>query len=196
MSFNESKTLVNLMKAFAGESQARNRYTFFASIAKKEGYEQISAVFLETAGHEKEHAEVFFKFMKDNIEDELPRMIEITATFPAAWGDTSACLAAAAAGENEEWTELYPQFADEADAEGYPEIANHFRAIAKVERWHEERYLALKKNVDGGTVFAKSQRVTWQCRNCGYITDATNAPQICPACDHAQSYYEVYAAKY
>jgi rubrerythrin len=183
-SIKGTETEKNLLKSFAGESQARSRYTFFASAAKKEGYEQISGVFMETAEQEKEHAKRFFKFLEGGT-------VEITASFPAGViGTTEENLAAAAAGENEEWSELYPAFADIAEAEGFKEIAVAFRMIAKVEKEHEIRYLKLLANIADGSVFGKEEAIEWQCRNCGYVHKGKNAPQNCPACAHPQAYFE------
>ena len=180
-----TQTEKNLLTSFAGESQARNRYTFFASAAKKEGYEQISAIFTETADQEKEHAKRMFKFLEGGV-------VEITASFPAGViGKTIDNLKAAAAGENEEWTEAYPHFAEVADAEGFPEIAEMYRRIAIAEKGHEERYRAFIKNIEEGTVFSKEEETVWQCRNCGYIHVGKEAPESCPACDHPQAYFEV-----
>lgn len=180
-----TQTEKNLLTSFAGESQARNRYTFFASAAKKEGYEQISAIFTETADQEKEHAKRMFKFLEGGV-------VEITASFPAGViGKTIDNLKAAAAGENEEWTEAYPHFAEVADAEGFPEIAEMYRRIAIAEKGHEERNRAFIKNIEEGTVFAKEEETVWQCRNCGYIHVGKEAPESCPACDHPQAYFEV-----
>lgn len=180
-----SRTEKNLMTSFAGESQARNRYTYFASAAKKEGFEQIAAIFTETAEQEKEHAKRMFKYLEGGC-------VEITASFPAGViGSTADNLRAAAAGENEEWTKDYPMFAKIADEEGFPEIAAMYRNISVAERGHEERYLALLKNVENGKVFAKEEKTTWQCRNCGYIHEGTEAPEACPACLHPQAYFEV-----
>lgn len=180
-----TETEKNLLKSFAGESQARNRYNFFASAAKKEGYEQIAAIFTETADQEKEHAKRFFKFLEGGE-------VEITATFPAGKiGTTAENLRAAAAGENEEWTELYPAFADTADAECFPEVATIFRNIATVEAMHEERYKTLLARVEAGSVFTREEETTWQCRNCGYVHTGTEAPEECPACQHARAYFEV-----
>lgn len=174
----------NLLKAFAGESQARNRYTFFASKAAKEGYQQISGVFTETANQEKEHAEMFFKYLEGG-------MVEITATFPAGViADTMTNLREAAAGENEEWSELYPAFAKVADAEGFPMIAETFRQIAKVEYEHEVRYKQLLERVTSGEMFKREEPIEWQCRNCGYVHTGDEAPEICPARKHAQAYFE------
>lgn len=188
-SLKGSKTEHNLMAAFAGESQARNRYSYYASVAKKEGYEQISAIFLETADNEKEHAKKFFKFLEGNP-------VEITATYPSNFGNTAENLKAAAGGENEEWTELYPKFADMADQEGFPEVAAAFRHIAKVEKHHEQRYLKLLSNIESGLVFSKSIETEWKCRNCGYIHTGKSAPALCPACIHPQSFFEVNAENY
>jgi len=180
-----TQTEKNLLTSFAGESQARNRYTFFASAAKKEGYEQISAIFTETAEQEKEHAKRMFKYLEGGT-------VEITASFPAGViGKTIDNLKAAAAGENEEWTEAYPHFAEVADAEGFPEIAEMYRRIAIAEKGHEERYRAFIKNIEEGTVFAKEEETVWQCRNCGYIHVGKEAPESCPACNHPQAYFEV-----
>jgi rubrerythrin len=185
-----TRTEKNLLASFAGESQARNRYTYFASQAKKEGYEQIAGIFLETAENEKEHAKRFFKFLEGG-------MVEITAAYPAGIvGSTAANLKAAAEGENEEHTKLYPEFADIAEQEGFKEIAIVWRRIADVEKHHEERYLALLKNVEDGTVFKKKEKLQWKCRNCGYIHEGDAAPDICPACAHPQAHFEVLAEKF
>ena len=184
-SIKGTQTEKNLLTSFAGESQARNRYTYFASVAKKEGLEQISAIFTETADQEKEHAKRMFKFLEGGC-------VEITASYPAGViGKTADNLKAAAAGENEEWAEAYPHFAEVADAEGFPEIAEMYRKIAVAEKGHEERYLALLKNVEEGTVFAKAEETVWQCRNCGYIHVGKEAPKECPACVHPQAHFEV-----
>ena len=180
----------NLLAAFAGESQARNRYTFFASKAKKEGYEQISAIFQETADNEKEHAEVFFKHLQGG-------MAEITAEYPAgAIGSTLENLKEAADGEQMEWGTLYPQFAKTADEEGFPAIAQSFREIAKVEAYHEKRYRKLRENLKSGQVFKRDRPVKWKCRNCGYVHEGTEPPEKCPACQHPQSYYELWCENY
>ena len=185
-----TRTEKNLMISFAGESQARMRYTYFASAAKKEGYEQIAAIFQETADQEKEHAKRMFKWLEGG-------MVEITASYPSGViGTTLENLKAAAAGENEEWTMDYPKFADIADEEGFPAIAKMYREIAKAEKGHEERYLALAKNVEEGKVFVKDEEVTWQCRNCGYIHTGKEAPKTCPACAHPQAYFEVMKTNY
>lgn len=184
MSIKGTRTEQNLLKAFAGESQARSRYTFFASAAKKEGYEQISGVFMETAEQEKEHAKRFFKFLEGG-------MVEITASFPAGIiGTTAENLKAAAEGEYEEWGELYPEFARVADEEGFSAIATVFRQIAKVEAEHEARYRTLLARVVDGKVFEREEEIEWQCRNCGYVHKGQTAPQSCPACAHPQAYFE------
>ena len=180
-----TKTEQNLLKSFAGESQARMRYDYFAKQAKKDGYEQISAIFAETALNEKEHAKRFFKFLEG-------RPVEITAVYPAGKiGTTSENLKAAAMGENEEWTELYPEFARIADEEGFNEIANTYRMIAKVEKAHEERYSKLLTNLEEGKVFERNGIITWKCRNCGYLHEGTTAPETCPACLHPQAHFEL-----
>ena len=180
-----TKTEQNLLKSFAGESQARMRYDYFAKQAKKEGYEQISAIFAETALNEKEHAKRFFKFLEG-------RPVEITAIYPAGKiGTTSENLKAAAMGENEEWTELYPEFAKIADDEGFDEIATAYRMIAEVEKAHEERYSKLFTNLEEGKVFERDGKITWKCRNCGYLHEGTKAPETCPACLHPQAYFEL-----
>ena len=184
-SIKGTKTEKNLLTSFAGESQARMRYTYFASVAKKEGYEQIAAIFQETADQEKEHAKRMFKWLEGG-------MVEITASYPAGVISTTAeNLKAAAAGENEEWTADYPHFADVADEEGFPAIAVMYRNIAIAEKGHEERYLALLKNIEDGKVFKKEETVAWQCRNCGFIHTDAAAPEVCPACLHPQAYFEV-----
>jgi rubrerythrin len=185
-----TKTEKNLLKAFAGESQARNRYTFFAKQAAKEGYEQIGAIFLETAENEGQHAKVYFKHLEGGL-------LEITATYPAGViGTTAENLAAAADGENEEWTDLYPAFADVAESEGLKDVATSFRQIAKVEAKHEARYRKLLDNVERGKVFEKPEPVSWICRKCGYVHQGAKAPAVCPACKHPQAYFEVYAENY
>lgn len=183
-SIKGTQTEKNLLTSFAGESQARMRYTYFASVAKKEGYEQIAGVFMETAEQEKEHAKRFFKFLEGG-------MVEITASYPAGMiGTTAENLAAAAAGENEEWVDLYPAFADIADEEGFKEIAVAFRMIAKVEAEHERRYRQLLANVEANKVFEKDEAIMWQCRNCGFVFEGKKAPAKCPACAHPQAYFE------
>ena len=172
-----TQTEKNLEAAFAGESQARNKYTYFASVAKKEGYEQIAALFLKTADNEKEHAKMWFKELK-------------------GIGDTKDNLEAAAAGENYEWTDMYAEFAKTADEEGFPELADKFRLVAEIERRHEERYRTLLNNVVTASVFEKSEVKIWECRNCGHIIVGTKAPEICPTCNHPQSYFEVRSENY
>jgi len=184
-SLKGTKTEQNLLTAFAGESQARNRYTFFASKARKEGYEQISGIFLETADNEKEHAERLFKFLEGGEA-------EISAGFPAGViGETTDNLKGAAAGENYEYTTMYPEFARTADEEGFPEIADTMRAIAMAEKQHEKRYLALLDNIKKNRVFKREKVVKWKCRNCGYIHEGEEAPEECPACAHPRAYYEL-----
>ncbi|MGL5937876.1 MAG: rubrerythrin [Phocaeicola sp.] len=185
-----TQTEKNLLTSFAGESQARMRYTYFSSIAKKEGYEQISAIFLETAEQEKEHAKRMFKFLEGGP-------VEITATYPAGiLATTVENLKAAAGGENEEWTVDYPHFADVADKEGFPKIAEMYRNIAIAEKGHEERYLAMMHNIEAGSVFKKESSVTWQCRNCGFIIEGEGAPVTCPACEHPQAHFEIKKTNY
>jgi rubrerythrin len=189
-SLKGTRTEKNLLKAFAGESQARNRYTFFASVAKKEGYEQIAGVFLETAGNEKEHAEVFFKYLEGGD-------VEITAEYPAGKiGNTAENLLSAAEGEKLEWGTLYPDFQKVAKGEGFEDIAESFEEIAEVEEQHEKRYRKLLANVENGTVFKRDREVKWKCRNCGYVHHGKEAPKTCPACKHPQSYYELLAENY
>lgn len=188
-----TKTAENLMKAFAGESQARNRYTYYASVAKKEGYIQIQNLFLETAENEKEHAKRFFKFLNEDLKGEG---IEINAEYPVGLGDTMFNLKEAAAGENEEWTQLYPEFAKIADEEGFPAIALAFRKIAEVEKHHETRYLKLLENVEKGLVFEKAGEVRWKCINCGYVHTGKTALDCCPACAHEKKYFEIFVEAY
>ena len=188
-----SKTAENLMKAFAGESQARTRYTYYSSIAKKEGFVQISNIFAETAENEKEHAKRFYKFLLACLNEE---MVSINAAYPVAMGDTKLNLLAAAAGENEEWSELYPQFADVADTEGFPEVAAVFRKISEVEKRHEARYRKLAANIDAGVVFKRPETHEWKCNNCGYIHTGPNAPEMCPACAHPKDHFEIFLETY
>jgi rubrerythrin len=190
MELKGSQTEKNLLKSFAGESQARTRYTFFASVAKKEGYEQISAIFTETADNEKEHAQLFFKYLKGGD-------VEITAAYPAGViGTTAENLKAAAEGEKMEWGTLYPDFAEVAEKEGFSEIANTFRMVATVEEKHERRYRKLLANVKQGKVFKKDKVIKWKCRNCGHVYEGSEAPERCPVCDHARSYFEVWCENY
>ena len=177
MELKGSKTEKNLLAAFAGESQARNKYTYFASVAQKKGFEQIAGIFLETAGNEKEHAKRIFAFLK-------------------GIGDTEANLKAAAEGENYEWTQMYPEFEKVALEEGFTKIAEFFHEVAEVEEQHEKRYNALLKNLEEGTVFKKDEVVKWKCRNCGYVHKGEEAPKVCPACAHAQSYFELLCENY
>ena len=177
MNFKGSKTEKNLMEAFAGESQARNKYTYFASVAKKEGYQQIAAIFEETANNEKEHAKLWFKALGE-------------------LGNTAENLLHAAEGENYEWTDMYDKFAKEADEEGFTELAAQFRLVAKIEKAHEERYRALLSNVEMNKVFEKSEEIMWECRNCGHLVIGKKAPEICPTCAHPQSFFEVRKENY
>ena len=177
MELKGSKTEQNLMTAFAGESQARNKYTYFASVAKKEGYEQIADIFLKTADNEKEHAKMWFKALGE-------------------LGTTAQNLAAAAAGENYEWTDMYDEFARVADEEGFSDIADKFRGVAKIEKAHEERYRALLSNIEMQKVFEKSEETIWECRNCGHLIMGKKAPDVCPVCNHPQSYFEVRKENY
>ena len=189
-SIKGTKTEKNLLKAFAGESQARNRYTYFASAARKEGFEQIANIFMETAENEKEHAKVFFKYLEGSE-------VEIVATYPAGMiKDTKPNLEAAAAGENMEWTTLYADFAKTARAEGFIEVATSFEQISKVEKFHESRYRKLIADIANGEVFKKKAVVKWHCINCGYVYEGTEAPKECPACKHPQAFYEVLAENY
>jgi len=190
MDFKGSQTEKNLLAAFAGESQARNRYTFFASQAKKEGFEQIAAIFQETAENEKEHAELYFKHLKGGI-------VEIVSSFPAGLiAATVDNLQAAVSGENMEWTFLYPHFGDIAEQEGFPAVANTFRQISKVEAYHERRYLHLLENVKTSTVFKKAVQTKWKCRICGYVQESLEAPGACPVCMHAKGFFEVWTEPY
>lgn len=186
-SLKGTQTEKNLLTAFAGESQARNRYTFFASKAKKEGYEQISGIFQETADNEKEHAERLFKFLEGG-------MAEISASFPAGViGETKDNLKESAEGENHEYTTMYPEFAKIAEEEGFSDVASAMKSIATAEKQHEKRYLGLLDNLNNNTVFKKDEIVKWRCRNCGYIHEGNEAPEECPACAHARSYFELLA---
>ena len=190
MNLKGSQTEKNLLAAFAGESQARNRYTYYASQARNEGYVQISAIFEETANQEKEHAKREFKFLQGGE-------VEITAAFPAGViGSTVDNLKAAAAGEHYETTQMYPEFAKVADKEGFAEVAAVFRSIAVAEKHHEEKYLALAKNIENGLVFKRNKPVRWVCRNCGYVHEGIEAPKNCPACSHPQAYFELEGKNY
>ncbi len=189
-SIKGTETEKNLLKAFAGESQARNRYTYFAGAARKAGFEQIAAIFLETAENEKEHAKVFFKHLEGGD-------LEITAAYPAGViGDTKANLEAAADGEKMEWSDIYANFEKTARAEGFPEVAASFKEIAEVEESHEKRYRKLAANVESGQVFKRPAAVKWHCRNCGYVHEGPEAPAVCPACQHPRAYYEILAENY
>ena len=190
MELKGSQTEKNLLAAFAGESQARNRYTFAASAAKKEGYEQISAIFQETADNEKEHAQLFFNHLQGGTA-------EITATYPAGkTSNTADNLKAAAEGEKFEWTMLYPNFGEIAAREGFADIAKTFNQVAKVEAYHERRYLKLLANVKEGKVFKKDAPTKWKCRNCGYVHEGTESPGVCPVCSHPRSFFEVWTENY
>ena len=190
MNLKGSQTEKNLMAAFAGESQARTRYSFFASAAKKEGFEQIADFFRETSENEKEHAKLFFVLLRGGTA-------EIVASYPAGViGTTSKNLKAAAEGENFEWGTLYPGFSEIAEKEGFREVANTFQQVAKVEAYHERRFLKLLANIEKGTVFSKAEKIRWKCRNCGNVHEGRDAPQKCPVCDHPIAYYEVWCEKY
>jgi rubrerythrin len=190
MELKGSQTEKNLLAAFAGESQARTRYTFFASAARNEGYEQISAIFQETSDNEKEHAQLFFNHLKGG-------MVEIKAAYPAGIvGTTAQNLLAAAEGEKMEWGSLYPGFAETADKEGFKEVAVTFRMVSKVEAYHERRYRKVLASVDQGTVFKKDSPIKWKCRNCGYVLEGNAAPEKCPVCHHAKSFFEVWTENY
>lgn len=185
-----SRTEKNLLAAFSGESQARTRYTFFASVAKKEGYEQISGIFQETSDNEKEHAQLFFKHLKGGS-------VEITAAYPAGViGSTAENLMAAADGERLEWGTLYPGFAEVAEEEGFKDVGRTFRMVAKVESYHEQRYRKLLQNVEQGLVFKKESPIKWKCRNCGHVYEGNEAPEKCPVCDHPKSFFEVWVENY
>lgn len=193
-SLKGTKTSENLMKSFAGECQARTRYTYYSTVAKNEGYIQISNLFIETAEQEKEHAKRFYKFLKDEFAGEA---LEINASYPVAlYEDTLSNLKAAAAGEHEEWANDYPEFARIAKEEGFLAIAAAYERIAEVENMHEKRYNKLLKNIEEGKVFKKDEVVLWKCGNCGYIYEGEEAPQVCPACLHPQSYFEVFVEAY
>jgi rubrerythrin len=195
MEFKNSKTAENLMKAFAGESQARMRYSYYASVARKEGFRQIEAIFNETAGNEKEHAKLFMKqLIKNGINKEAAVIND--AAYPVCYDDTLSNLQCAADGEKEEWTGLYPTFAKKAEEEGYPEVAKTFRLVAEVEKRHEARYRKLWKNVKEHTVFKKDDKVYWKCRNCGHIVYNIEAPEVCPVCAHPRDYFEVWKETY
>ena len=190
MELKASETEKNLLKSFARESQARNRYTYFASVAKKAGFEQISAIFLETADNEKEHAKIFFNYLQG-------RDLEITATYPAGKiGSTEENLLSAAEGEKAEWGSIYPEFEKIAQQEGFKNIATSFKEIAEVEEQHEKRYRKLLENIKHKAVFKRDKEVLWKCRNCGYVHKGKSAPEVCPACKHPQAYYEILCENY
>ncbi|MGH4052203.1 MAG: rubrerythrin [Clostridium sp.] len=188
-----TETAQNLMRGFAGEAQARNRYTYYASVAKKEGYIQISNIFTETAGNELAHAKVFFKFLNEQLNGDS---VEINAGYPVGLGDTKANLLSGVNGETEEWTEVYPSFGNVAEKEGFPEIALAFRKVAEIEKHHAERFKLLLTSLENNTIYHRDSPVNWICSNCGYIYEGTDAPKICPVCKHPQGYYEVLAEKY
>ena len=194
MEFKGSKTAENLMKSFAGESQARMRYNYYASVANKEGFRQIEAIFIETADNEKEHAKLFMKQLIKNGMNE--NVIEINTGYPVAYSDTMKNLEYAANGEQEEWTDLYPTFGKVAEKEGFDEVAEVFRLVALVEKRHEKRYRKLLNNVKNHTVFKKEGKVFWKCRNCGHIVESIEAPEVCPVCDHPQAHFEVCLENY
>ncbi|WMJ81852.1 rubrerythrin family protein [Clostridium sp. MB40-C1] len=188
-----TKTAENLMKAFAGECQARTKYTYYSSTAKKEGYVQIANIFMETAENEKEHAKRFLKFLNSNMQNDG---VEITACYGAGLGTTIENLKYAANGEHEEWSELYPHFGKVAEEEGFDEIAQAFYNISKVEKRHEERYRKLLENIENDQVFKKDEVILWKCSNCGYIYEGKEAPKVCPSCIHPQGYFEVFVENY
>lgn len=189
-SIKGTQTEKNLLKSFAGESQAARKYEIFANVARKEGYEQIAAIFDETANHEKTHAKIFFEYLDGG-------MVEITASYPAGRiGDTIENLKKSAEGENEEWTQLYPEFAKTAEEEGFQKAANSFKVIAKVEEHHEKRYLELMERIKAGEVFERTQKIKWFCRKCGYVHESNKAPKQCPSCRHPQGYFEIIAENY
>lgn len=193
MDFKDSQTFKNLAKAFAGESQARNRYTYFAGVAKNEGHQYIQQVFLSTADNEKEHAKVFYKFLAAKSNTDL---IHVDADYPLAYGDTLANLKAAAAGEREEWEVAYSEFGDIAQQEGYQDIAVAFRKIAEVEKHHMMRYETLAEQLENGTLYKKEEPTSWKCTNCGYVHEGDGAPEVCPACQHPKGYFEELPQQY
>jgi rubrerythrin len=195
-SLKGSKTLENLMKAFAGESQARNRYTFYASVAAKEELRQIEAIFIETADNEKEHAKRFYKLMLQGLEGELPQVVHVDATYPVGQASTLINLKMAAAGEREEWTHLYSDFSSVAIKEGFPEVGAAFKMISNVEERHETRYNKLAASLSENTLFKKPKAAAWKCRNCGYVHEGSEAPDTCPACLHPKGYYELFVEAY
>ena len=192
MDFKDSRTAQNLLKAFAGESQARNRYSFAASVARKEGLEHVAAIFEETAANEREHAKLFYK----HLAPLAPCALEIQAAYPVVAGDTAAQLKAAVEGENEEWTALYPEFAKVARDEGFDAVAKAFEWVSKVEKEHEARFKRLLDHVVNGTVFQRGEKIYWRCRNCGHIHEGTVAPKACPVCQHPQAFFEPVGENY
>lgn len=192
MDLKQSKTAQNLLKAFAGESQARNRYTYAANIARAEGFEYIASIFEETAHNEQEHARLFYA----HLAPMAPEVLEITASYPVVAGNTAAQLRAAVSGENEEWTLLYPEFAKIAKEEGFPEVARTFEWVAKVEKEHEDRYAMLLSRVETGTVFKRDEKISWRCLECGHIHEGTSAPGACPVCKKPQSWFQPVAEKF
>ncbi|MDA8229232.1 MAG: rubrerythrin family protein [Desulfitobacterium hafniense] len=189
MNFVQTETFKNLAKAFAGESQARNRYTFFAGVAKQEGYQHIQAIFEETGANEKEHAKVFYKLLVKHTKGQTD-LIHVDADYPLVLGDTLTNLKSAAEGEREEWAKVYSSFAEIAVKEGFPDIAQAFKTIALVEKHHYERYSQLVKDLENGTLFKKDSKTSWKCTNCGYVHEGTEAPDVCPACQHPKGYFE------
>lgn len=193
MDFKSSKTRTNLINAFAGESQARNRYTFFASEARKAGYEQVAAIFLDTAENEKEHAKLFYKLVMELGGSDV---IQVTESYPVVMGDTIVHLGSALSGEHGEWQKDYPEMARIAQEEGFPKAATTFRQIAEAEKSHEERFAKLKHNIETGQAFKRTTRVKWRCRNCGRVIEGEEAPKICPTCQHPQAFFELQADNY
>lgn len=191
-----TETAINLMRAFAGESQARNRYYFAAGTADKEGFKQIRDIFIETAENERAHAKVFYNLIAEGFQGRLPINIDISAGYPVVSGTTLDHLKGGVDGEHEEFAVIYPSFAQVAENEGFPEVANTFRLIANIEKHHEERFKQLYENVKNNTVFYKEQKVQWICSNCGHIHEGTDAPALCPACKHPQSYFKIFAEAY
>ncbi|TGE31531.1 rubrerythrin [Desulfosporosinus sp. Sb-LF] len=189
MNFHETETFKNLSNAFAGESQARNRYSFFGGVAKKEGYQHIQAIFEETAANEREHAQVFYKLLVAHTQD-ATQIIHVDADYPLVYKDTVTNLRAAAAGEREEWAEIYSKFGTIAEKEGFPDIAKAFKTIAEVEKHHMERFEHYADGIANGTIFKKDKPTAWKCTNCGYIHEGPEAPDVCPACAHPQGYFE------
>lgn len=195
MKFQETETFKNLSKAFAGESQARNRYSFFGGVAKKEGYQHIQAVFEETAANEREHAQVFYKLLIAHTQD-ATNVIHVDADYPLVYKDTLTNLKAAAAGEREEWAEIYSKFGEIAEQEGFPDVARVFRTIAEVEKHHMNRFEKFANGIENGTLFKKDAPTKWKCSNCGYVHEGPEAPTSCPACAHPQGYFEEIPEEY